>query len=169
MGAKATIKAKLTSFGMSASTTSATSEGTTRTERQDEYAHHVQHLPDSRTGMGPGFEVTSTSPDGVLNGNAWHSKQALLKIKRLSDKAEQAQMLVTVRCSYPDLAIDPLPVDEKVRRKYFAKKKKDERLVAAEQYLKEELIKLGFLTRTDELDGHFEFTIGTLMISEGTI
>ena len=168
VGTTATIKAKLTSFGMDATTTAASSEGTTRIEKQDEFAQRVQHLPDTRTGIGPGFEVSSTSPDGVLDGNAWHSKQALLKIKRLSDKAEQAQMLVTVRCQYPDLAIDPLPVDEKARRSFFGKKKKDERLVAAEQFLKEELIKLGFLTRTDELDGHFEFTIGTLTISEGT-
>jgi hypothetical protein len=166
---KMTVKGTLASFGIGGNASASYSEGNTRIEKQTQFAHLVQHLPDARNGLGPGFEVTSKMEDGVLDGHAWHKKQALLKIKRLSDKAEQAQMQVTVRCRYPDLAIDPLPLEEKARRTFFGKKKKDERLVAAEQYLKEELTKLGFLTRADDLDGHFEFTIGTLTISEGQI
>lgn len=114
----------------------------------------------------PGWEVENIDKK-FLKGSPWNASDApRLKVKRNSS-AEQPYVRIEIRCRREDLRIEDLELKDPVKQSRFLNRPDpDKNRAAAEQVIKEELVKAGFLELPDMTEGFSNILIADIVITE---
>lgn len=171
MGLKAIAKAAASNLGLSGS---AETEGHVETEKQQEITLSEdvtqfveQHFPTPDGHYGWEIANHDASNAAYLKGSPWDAVEApRMDVKHQTGQiTNSVSMLVEIRCAREDIEILDLEEKDPEARQIFARKKnRDVNLAAAEQLIKEELFKAGFLDVPDLSEKHSRLLIADKVI-----
>lgn len=152
---------------LNASAGAAASFDITETHEDNIPPFAIQHLPKSPREFG--WEVTPNRTN-KLSGSPWHPDESpIFKIKRSNEKnadGERPTFTVKITCRREDLEITNIETDDPTLKNSLTKNRKDLRVVAAEQLIKAELQRAGFLQVPDMTNPASEIIVADRIIME---
>lgn len=117
-----------------------------------------------------GFEVRSSTRDKVLSGTPWDARNApRLEVVRSAERnadGDKPTVRIELRCRRQDLYISGLEPKDPKLKKTLLRDNSDLRIAAAEQVIKEEICRAGFLPLPDLSEKHSEVLVADLIITE---
>jgi hypothetical protein len=117
------------------------------------------------------WKVASRDERMPLGGSPWDPlKEPRMSVRRSAERdadGDKPSLKIEVRCRRQDLHIEGLEAkDENVWRVFQLKKNRDANLAAAEQAIKDELTRAGFLNIPDISEDFAEFLVADVIITE---
>jgi len=146
-----------------------TRQTTSQTAIEDVRRYIVEHFTTDKSDNA--WKVAHQEQRRVLSGAPWDPRtEPRLSVRRTAERnadGDKPSLTVEIRCRRQDLHIEGLQVkDDSIWRSFQSKKNRDANLAAAEQVIKDELVKAGFLNIPDLDEDFAELLVADVIITE---